>query len=170
MNLPPKVERRLREEARKRDLSVADYISLLLDQSVGQENATSAQNPSQEDLHTEAFPSVIRKNQLQEEVNREERIIAEMERKADLALQAGNRELAKQFLKEKTLHIQALQQLLTQLVAATESAAENTEQADSDTKQQVQELEAKFSRFDSLIDAQLDELEQRLFGEEEDWH
>ena len=46
-----------------------------------------------------AVQAITQKNNLQGIVDKEERLVAEMERKATVALQAGNRELAKQFLK-----------------------------------------------------------------------
>lgn len=69
-----------------------------------------------------AVQAITQKNNLQAEVDKEERIVAEMERKATLALQAGNRELAKQFLKEKALHDQTLQSMRTNLASATEAS------------------------------------------------
>jgi phage shock protein A len=69
-----------------------------------------------------AVQAITQKNNLQNEVDKEERIIAELERKATVALQGGNRELAKQFLKEKALHDQTLGSLRTNLTAAIESA------------------------------------------------
>jgi phage shock protein A len=69
-----------------------------------------------------AVQAITQKNNLQAEVDKEERIVAEMERKATLALQSGNRELAKQFLKEKALHDQTLNSMRTNLVSATEAS------------------------------------------------
>jgi len=69
-----------------------------------------------------AVQAITQKNNLQAEVDKEERIVAEMERKATLALQSGNRELAKQFLKEKALHDQTLGSMRQNLVSATEAA------------------------------------------------
>ncbi|HZP81690.1 MAG TPA: PspA/IM30 family protein [Chthonomonadaceae bacterium] len=69
-----------------------------------------------------AVQAITQKNNLQAEVDKEERMVAELERKATLALQSGNRELAKQFLKEKALHDQTLQSMRQNLVAATEAA------------------------------------------------
>ncbi|HZO88031.1 MAG TPA: PspA/IM30 family protein [Chthonomonadaceae bacterium] len=75
-----------------------------------------------------AVQAITQKNNLQAEVDKEERLIAELERKATLALQSGNRELAKQFLKERALHDQTLQSMKANLAAATE-AAEKVKQA-----------------------------------------
>jgi phage shock protein A len=69
-----------------------------------------------------AVQAITQKNNLQAEVDKEERLVAEYERKAALALQSGNRELAKQFLKEKTLHDQTLESMRGNLAAATDAA------------------------------------------------
>jgi phage shock protein A len=69
-----------------------------------------------------AVQAITQKNNLQAEVDKEERMVAELERRATLALQSGNRELAKQFLKEKALHDQTLESMRTNLVSATEAA------------------------------------------------
>lgn len=69
-----------------------------------------------------AVQAITQKNNLQAEVDKEERMVAEMERKATLALQSGNRELAKQFLKEKALHDGTLEAMRSNLVHATEAA------------------------------------------------
>lgn len=69
-----------------------------------------------------AVQAITQKNNLQAEVDKEERLVAEYERKATLALQSGNRELAKQFLKEKSLHDGTLNSMRTNLAAATEAS------------------------------------------------
>ena len=69
-----------------------------------------------------AVQAITQKNNLQAAVDKEERTVLEYERKATLALQSGNRELAKQFLKEKALHDQTLESMRTNLVSATEAA------------------------------------------------
>lgn len=69
-----------------------------------------------------AVQAITQKNNLQAEVDKLERAVAEYERKAALALQGGNRELAKQFLKEKALQDQTLESMRGNLVHATESA------------------------------------------------
>jgi phage shock protein A len=69
-----------------------------------------------------AVQAITQKNNLQAEVDKEERMVAELERRATVAVQAGNRELAKQFLKEKALHDQTLESMRTNLVSATEAA------------------------------------------------
>ena len=69
-----------------------------------------------------AVQAITQKNNLQAEVDKEERMVAELERRATVAVQAGNRELAKQFLKEKALHDQTLTSMRTNLVSASEAA------------------------------------------------
>lgn len=75
-----------------------------------------------------AVQAITQKNNLQAEVDKEERLVAEYERKATIALQSGNRELAKQFLKEKALHDGTLNSMRTNLASATE-ASEKVKQA-----------------------------------------
>src|SRR5438874_3401120 len=69
-----------------------------------------------------AVQAITQKNNLQAEVDKEERMVAELERRATVSVQAGNRELAKQFLKEKALHDQTLASMRGNLVSATEAA------------------------------------------------
>jgi phage shock protein A len=69
-----------------------------------------------------AVQAITQKNNLQAEVDKEERMTAELERKATIALHSGNRELAKQFLREKAMHDQTLQSMRTNLASATEAS------------------------------------------------
>ena len=69
-----------------------------------------------------AVQAITQKNNLQAEVDKEERLVAEFERKATLSLQSGNRELAKQFLKEKALHDQSLTSMRGNLAAAIDAS------------------------------------------------
>lgn len=69
-----------------------------------------------------AVQAITQKNNLQAEVDKESRLVAEFERKATMALQGGNRELAKSFLKEKALHDQTLQTLQANLASAIETS------------------------------------------------
>ena len=69
-----------------------------------------------------AVQAITQKNNLQAEVDKSERMVAEYERKAELALKSGNRELAKQFLKEKALQEQTLNSMRTNLAAALDAA------------------------------------------------
>ncbi len=69
-----------------------------------------------------AVQAITEKNNLQAVVDKEERTVAELEKKATIALQGGNRDLARQFLKEKALHEQTLENMRGNLAAAVESA------------------------------------------------
>lgn len=69
-----------------------------------------------------AVQAITQKNNLQAEVDKQERLVADLESKAMRALQAGNRELAKQFLKEKSIVEQTLASMRQNLAAATEAA------------------------------------------------
>lgn len=69
-----------------------------------------------------AVQAITQKNQLQALVDQEERLAANLESKAALALQQGNRELARQLLHEKGLHDRTLEQLRTSLKQAEETA------------------------------------------------
>ena len=69
-----------------------------------------------------AVQAITQKNNLQQAVDSEERLVAEYERKATLAVSGGNRELAKQFLKEKAMHEQTLESMRASLASAIEAA------------------------------------------------
>jgi phage shock protein A len=69
-----------------------------------------------------AVQAITQKNNLQQAVDSEERLVAEYERKATLAVSGGNRELAKQFLKEKAIHQQTLESMRASLASAIEAA------------------------------------------------
>jgi phage shock protein A len=69
-----------------------------------------------------AVQAITEKNNLQNVVDKEERMVAELEKKATIALQGGNRDLARQFLKEKALHEQTLENMRGNLAAAIESS------------------------------------------------
>lgn len=69
-----------------------------------------------------AVQAITQKNNLQQQVDAEERMVAELERKATMALTGGNRELAKQFLKEKAIHEQTLESMRTNLANAIEAS------------------------------------------------
>jgi phage shock protein A len=69
-----------------------------------------------------AVQAITQKNNLQAEVDKETRMVAELERKAITAVQAGNRDIAKQFLKEKALHEQTLQNMQTSLAQAQDAS------------------------------------------------
>ncbi len=69
-----------------------------------------------------AVQAITQKNNLQQAVDSEERLVAEFERKATLALQSGNREIAKQFLREKASHEQTLESMRANLASAIEAS------------------------------------------------
>lgn len=69
-----------------------------------------------------AVQAITQKNNLQQAVDSEERLVAEYERKATLAVTGGNRELAKQFLKEKAIHEQTLESMRGSLASAIEAS------------------------------------------------
>jgi phage shock protein A len=69
-----------------------------------------------------AVQAITQKNNLQAEVDKEERAVADLERKAVTAVQAGNRELAKQFLKEKAMHDQTLESMRGNLASAIDAS------------------------------------------------
>ncbi|HEV2474627.1 MAG TPA: PspA/IM30 family protein [Chthonomonadales bacterium] len=69
-----------------------------------------------------AVQAITQKNNLQAEVDKLERQVAEYERKATLALQSGNRELAKQCLREKAMQDQTLVNMRQSLAQATEAS------------------------------------------------
>jgi phage shock protein A len=69
-----------------------------------------------------AVQAITQKNNLQNLVAQEEKIIRNLEAKAALALQQGNRELARQFLREKGLHDKTMEQLHVSLKQAEETA------------------------------------------------
>ncbi|HLI47721.1 MAG TPA: PspA/IM30 family protein [Chthonomonas sp.] len=69
-----------------------------------------------------AVQAITQKNNLQAEVEKEERLVADLEKKAAIALQGGNRELALQFLREKLQHEQTLEQMRASLAQAIEAA------------------------------------------------
>lgn len=69
-----------------------------------------------------AVQAITQKNNLQNLVSQEEKLVANLEQKATLALQQGNRELARQLLREKGMHDGSLAQLHTSLQAAEETS------------------------------------------------
>lgn len=65
-----------------------------------------------------AVQAITQKNNLQAEVDKETRIVTELQHKAELSLKSGNEELAKQFLKEKLLHTTTLESMQSNLASA----------------------------------------------------
>ncbi|MDE2125183.1 MAG: PspA/IM30 family protein [Armatimonadetes bacterium] len=88
-----------------------------------------------------AVQAVTQKHNLQAEVDRSERLVADCEKKAMQALQTGNRELARQFMKEKAIQEQTLVSMRQNLASAIESA-EKVKQA---IQQEEQQIRAKTS-------------------------
>ncbi|MCX6381977.1 MAG: PspA/IM30 family protein [Armatimonadetes bacterium] len=68
-----------------------------------------------------AVQAITQRNNLQKEVDNQERTVADLEKKAMMALQGGNRELAKQFLKEKATYEQTLGSMRENLIRANDS-------------------------------------------------
>ncbi len=69
-----------------------------------------------------AVQAITQKNNLQAEVDKLERSVTDLENKATRALQAGNRDLAKTFLREKSIQEQTLGTMRTSLAQASESS------------------------------------------------
>src|SRR5689334_17999618 len=69
-----------------------------------------------------AVQAITQKNNLQGMVDKEEKICRDLEAKATIALQNGNRELARSLLREKGQHDVTLTQLKTSLKQAEETA------------------------------------------------
>lgn len=69
-----------------------------------------------------AVQAITQKNNLQNLVDQEEKLTRNLEAKATTALQAGNRELARQLLREKGLHDTTLTQLRGSLKQAEETS------------------------------------------------
>lgn len=69
-----------------------------------------------------AVQAITQKNNLQAEVDKLERSVTDLENKATRSLQAGNRELAKTFLREKSIQEQTLATMRTSLIQASEAA------------------------------------------------
>ena len=69
-----------------------------------------------------AVQAITAKNNLQAEVDRLERTSAELERKATMLLGAGNRDGAKELLKQKAINDQTLVSMRTNLMSANEAS------------------------------------------------
>ncbi len=69
-----------------------------------------------------AVQAITQKNNLQAEVDKLERSVTDLENKATRAVQAGNRDLAKTFLREKSIQEQTLGTMRTSLAQASESS------------------------------------------------
>jgi phage shock protein A len=146
LDLAPTVEARLQAQAHIRDMSVSEFVKMLLSQLDELEAAAGITDGDENDpeliineavremkenqiKNRELVVQVItQKNMLQAEVAKEERLVAEYEKKAAIALKDGNRELAKQLFKEKALHEQVLQKMQENLATA-EDASEKVKAA-----------------------------------------
>ncbi len=84
-------------------------------------NAVREMKDSQRTNRELAVQAITQRNNLQAEVDKNERMVMELDRKAELALRSGNRELAKQFLKEKATYEQTLDSMRQNLASANEA-------------------------------------------------
>ena len=112
-----------------------------------------------------AVQAITQKNTLQAEVAKQERLAAEYEKRATFALQSGNRELAKQFLKGKTTVETTLVSLRQSLVVAIE-ASERVKVAiraeEEHVRQRIAEAQGMQAR---LKQAQVQEKIQNALGQ-----
>ncbi len=88
---------------------------ILLDQARREMQETLARNRER------AIQAITQKNLLQAEVDKLERTVRDLERKTELALQQGKRDLALQIVREKKAQEQALESLRASLQQATET-------------------------------------------------
>jgi phage shock protein A len=100
----------------ERKLDEVEDPGILIDQLVREMKENQVKNREQ------AVLAITQKNNLQTEVNRQERLAAEYEKKATIALQTGNRELARQILREKATVETTLGMLRNSLAVAVEAA------------------------------------------------
>ncbi len=84
-------------------------------------NAVREMKDSQIKNRELAVQAITQRNNLQAEVDKNERVVAQLEQKAELALRSGNRELAKQFLKEKANYDQTLESMRVNLTSANDA-------------------------------------------------
>ena len=88
---------------------------VLLDQARREMQQTLARNRER------AIQAITQKNMLQAEVEKLERVVRDLERKAELALQQGKRDLALQIVREKKAQESALETMRASLQQATET-------------------------------------------------
>jgi len=88
---------------------------VLLDQARREMQQTLARNRER------AIQAITQKNMLQAEVEKLERAVRDLERKAELALQQGKRDLALQIVREKKAQESALETMRASLQQATET-------------------------------------------------
>ncbi len=106
---------------------------VLLDQARREMQETLARNRER------AIQAITQKNLLQAEVDKLERTVRDLERKAELALQQGKRDLALQIVREKKAQESALQSLRASLQQAIETV-ETVKQA---IRRQEEEVRVK---------------------------
>jgi phage shock protein A len=151
IEVPPQVEEMLQKEADRYDLSVQDFIQKMflsfVDDGVAREMmrveaGMQSRERGQADTEAEAIinnavrrmkenqvknrelsvEAITQKNNLQGEVDREERVLAGLERKARAALLEGDQEQAKLFYQERMLHERTLTNLRKTLLSAITAA------------------------------------------------
>ncbi len=139
LELKPEVIERLLLEAEASGQPIETYVSALIENHVKPAEADAEEEAAwgtpdyilaqavqlmkenqirNRDLAVEV---ITQKNYLQAEIAKEERIIAEMQRKANLATEDGNATLAEQFLKEKERHIRTLEKMRVNHITAIET-------------------------------------------------
>jgi len=89
---------------------------VIIDEAIREMKETQAKNRER------AVQAITQKNNLQALVAQEEREARNLEAKAALALQQGNRELARALLRQKALHDRTLEQMRVSLKQAEETA------------------------------------------------
>ncbi len=89
---------------------------VIIDESLREMRETQIKNRER------AVQAITQKNNLQKLVDDEERAARNLEAKAALALQQGNRELAKSLLRQQAQHLKALEQMRVSLKQAEETS------------------------------------------------
>ena len=89
---------------------------VIIDESIREMRETQVKNRER------AVQAITQKNNLQKLVDDEDKAARNLEAKAALALQQGNRELAKSLLHQKALHDKTLEQMRVSLKQAEETA------------------------------------------------
>lgn len=112
-----------------------------------------------------AVQAITQKNNLQAEVDRQERMAAEFERKATLALQTGNREAARQLLREKAT-VETTLGMLRQSLAVALEAAEKVKTAIKSEEERLRQRMAEAQAWKArLYQAQVQEKMATAFGQ-----
>jgi phage shock protein A len=89
---------------------------VIIDESIREMRETQIKNRER------AVQAITQKNNLQKLVDDEERAARNLEAKAALALQQGNRELARNLLRQQAQHLKTLEQMRVSLKQAEETA------------------------------------------------